>query len=258
MTNVLSIMMKTTSIHSITTFLLLLSLATSTWAGQRNRDNSGTYQTGRGQGTWQRNKEGGQGYQNNSTTWQNERGTGTRNQEATWNREDGAAQSTIQTQTAQGKTATINKEASRTGENSYETSFERTGVHGEQSSGTKSVTKNEDGSRSIDGTYTTQKGNTVETKSSAVKTDSGLVKMGTYSTSNGKTGDFNTVVNKESGLTIRSNSLTTSEGKTVSQTATTTLVDGAANHSVITVGPQGQSQTKTGTATINPKPTPTP
>jgi len=96
----------------------------------------------------------------------------------------------------------VNKEATKTRDKSYQVNANRTGYNGGESSGTKSVTRNENGSRSIDGNYNTQKGNTIKTSATATKTADGVEKSGSYTTSNGKSSAQGQSNTKTSSVTV--------------------------------------------------------
>jgi hypothetical protein len=212
--------MKTKNVlTSILLVAALCSAAQTSSAGQRQR--SGSFQNSRG----------------NAGTF-----------EQTINHQPGQYSRT--TTTSGGKTATIDKAFTRDG-NTATIDGSRTGFDGKTSDWNKTITGNGNGMASVNGQYTRQNGNSVDTSSMVTKTSDGRTTAGTYSTSTGKGGNYSIDVVNADGTHTKTETITGADGKTATRVVTTDKNGNTIDRTVATTAPNGQSGTHSGSVTFN-------
>jgi hypothetical protein len=247
--------MKTTITRSISTMLALGLLAlnlTSLDSNAGERQRSGSFQNSRGRnGTFDQNIERQRGQRQPDTTLESDRVTTTRNTNANWNREEGTANRSTVTTGPNGKSATVEKNATRDG-NAVIVDGSRTGFNGQTSTWDKSVTKNGDGTATVNTDYTRQDGTTVNASSTITKTDSGQTKTGSYTTSTGQSGTFAKEIVNADATRTKTQTVTGANGQSADRVVETTKDDNTLNRTATTTGPSGEVHTHSASATVNP------
>jgi hypothetical protein len=235
----------------LTTAVAIVALGVLTADAQRMR--SGSFQGSRGiSGTFDQTMKGQPGLYMRGTTVQTANGlTGYRNVTDTWKPGSGTANRSAVTTAPNGKTATVNQTASRTGNNTATVNGSRTGYDGQTSTWNKTATANGNGTATINGQYTGQKGNAATTSTTATKTANGYTATGTYNTSTGKNGNYSVDVVNADGTHTRTETVTGADGKPVTRVVTTDANGNTIDRNVSTTGPNGQTSSHSGSATVN-------
>lgn len=153
------------------------------------------------------------------------------------------------TTTAEGKTATIQRQGQKT-DTGYQANATRTGYNGNTQTIDKSVTKTESG-YAVDKTVTGQNGNIYNATKDVTKTDTGWSANGTYNTSTGHSG----TVTQSGGKTADGYAVKTQTTNDAGQGWTRDTFynrDGSTvKRDVTQTGPQGNTKTWGGSATFN-------
>ena len=154
------------------------------------------------------------------------------------------------TTTPGGKSATVDKTASRDG-NTTAIDGNRTGFDGKTSDWNKIITGNGNGTASVNGQYTRQNGNIVDTSSTVTKTADGHTTAGTYTTSTGKSGNYSIDVVNADGTHTKTETAIGTDGKTATRVVTTDKNGNTIDRTVATTGPNGQTCSHSGSVTFN-------
>ena len=238
--------------------LLAASLLTVGSAEARERQGSGSWQnSGGGSGTYQRHTTREPGSLSRETGWQNAGGrSGASSLNRERNRKAGSWSSDRSMTRGNGDTATWSKSGQKTDSGAV-VHGEDTNFKGQAVSMDRAVTKNDDGSRSVETTRLNETtGKSLTTDKAVTPTTDGYASSGSYTTGSGKTGTTSgSLTRTDSGFT-RSNSLTTSEGVTASRVLDVTHADGSATRTVTTTGFGGETHTHSTSVTPEPMPAP--
>lgn len=234
--------------------LVLASTLHAGDAAARERMRSGTWQNSHGgSGTWQRNTVRERGSLSRDTTWQNANGrSGSASLDRSYNREAGTWSSERSVTRGNGDTATWSKSGQKTDTGAV-VHGEGTNFRGQDVSMDRSITKNDDGSRSVETTHVNETtGKSLATDKTVTPTENGWTSSGSYTTGSGKTGTTSGSLTRTDDGYARSRSATNSEGRTASRTVDVTHADGSATRSVTTTGFDGEAHSHSTTVTPTP------
>lgn len=238
------------------TMVLLVPALHSLDAEARERQRSGGWQTSKGgSGTWQGTATRERGSLNRESTWQNANG---RSGSATLNRERDRAAGTWSSERevtrGNGESASWRKSGQKT-ETGAVVHGEGTNFRGQAVNMDRTLTRNDDGSRSIETIRTNEStGKNLTSEKTVTPTDSGWSSSGSYSSSTGKSGTTAGSLTRTDSGYARSQSATNSEGQTASREIDVTRADGSATRSVTTTGFNGE--TRSHEVTLTPIRTP--
>jgi hypothetical protein len=149
-----------------------------------------------------------------------------------------------------GKTATVNQTVTRDGSTST-VDGSHIGFDGKTSDWNNTITANGNGTASVNGQYTRQNGNTIDTSATVTKTSDGHTTAGNYSTSTGKTGTFDTTVVNSDGTRTKTETIVGANGQTVGRIIETTRDDNTIDSTATATGPNGKTETTSGSVTFN-------
>jgi hypothetical protein len=152
--------------------------------------------------------------------------------------------------TADGKTAMVDQTVTRNG-NTATVDGSRTDFDGKTSSWNNTITANDNGTASVNGQYTRQNGNTIDTGATVTKISDGHTTAGNYSTSTGKTGFFDTIVVNSDGTRTKTEIIVGANGQTVGRIIETTKDGNTLDRTATTTGPNGKTETTSGSVTFN-------
>jgi hypothetical protein len=238
--------------------LLAGTLMSAPAAEARERQGGGSWQNSRGgSGTYQRHTAREPGSLDRETRWQNANGrSGAASLNREHNREAGTWSSNRSVTNGNGNTATWNKSGQKIDSGAV-VHGEGTNFRGQDVSMDRAISKNDDGSRSVETTrVNATTGKSLTTDKTVTPTTDGYASTGSYTTGSGKTGTTSgNLVRTDSGTT-RTNSLTTSERQTASRVMDVMRTDGSATRTVTSTGFNGEVHTHS--TTVTPEPTPAP
>ncbi|WP_310447059.1 hypothetical protein [Thiobacillus sp.] len=236
--------------------LLAGALMSAPAAEARERQGGGSWQNSRGgSGTYQRHTAREPGSLNRETSWQHADGrSGASSLNRERNREAGSWSSDRSVTRGNGDTATWSKTGQKTDSGAV-VHGEGTNFKGQDVSMDRAISKNDDGSRSVETTRLNETtGKSLSTDKTVTPTADGYVSTGSYTTGSGKTGTTSgSLVRTDSGTT-RTNSLTTSEGQTAGRVMEVTHADGSATRTLTSTGFNGETHTHSTTVTPAPAP----
>jgi len=232
--------------------MAVFSIALTTDSFARERGSSGSYKGRSGSGgTFQRNANRSQGSINKSTTWQNERGQESREVQRNWDKETkSGAYSSTKTR-ADGKAVSRQGTVSKNEDGSFSQQGTITGPKGKTTDVSRSTTKNEDGSRGVQTTYTGQDGKTATVDKTITHQDGTRSVSGSYETSTGKTGTFTGQKVKSDGNIVSDRSIINQDGKIWSQHAEVDKDGNVITRDVTNTNPEGESKSFTQSVTVD-------
>lgn len=220
-----------------------------TFAREKNR--SGSYQGRKGSGTFQRNVTRTKGQSIKNTTWQNENGQGNRQSEKNWDSSTGTGSYSSSTTNTAGKTINRSGTVTKNEDGSFTKQGTITGTNGNTTNVESAITQNEDGSSSITKTYTGQDGNTFDINKTIQKTDTGRTVSGDYTSSTGKSGAFESSKTVSDGTMTKEQTLTNQDQETWQRNIERIQGDGTVTRNVTTVNPEGETNSFSQTATFD-------
>lgn len=234
-----------------------LVLASTLHAGDadaRERSRSGTWQNSHGgSGSYQRNTVRERGSLSRDTAWQNANGrSGSTSLDRTRDREAGTWSSNRSATRGNGDTATWSKSGQKTDTGAV-VHGEGTNFRGQDVSMDRSITKNEDGSRSVETSRVNETtGKSLTTDKTVTRTEVGWSSSGSYTTGSGKTGTTAGSFTRTEDGYARDRSMTNSDGQTASRSIDATHADGSVTRTVTGTGFDGETRTHSTTVTPNP------
>lgn len=234
--------------------LVLSSVLHAGDAAARERSHSGTWQNSHGgSGTYQRHTERERGSLARDTTWQTSNGrSGSATLDRSWDRETGTGSSSRSVTRANGDTATWNKTGQKTDSGAV-VHGEGTNFRGQEVSMDRTLTRNDDGSRSVEATRVNETtGKRLSTEKTVTPTENGWTSSGSYTTGSGKTGTTQGSLTRTDDGYTRASSATNSDGQTATRTVEVTHADGSTTRSVSTTGFNGETHTHSTTVTPAP------
>jgi hypothetical protein len=236
--------------------LIVTSLLQAGNAEARQRQRSGTWQNSHGgSGTYQRNTAREPGSLSRESAWQNANGrSGSSTLQRERDRQAGSFSSERSVTRGNGDTATWNKSGQKTDTGAV-VHGEGTNFRGQDVNMDRSITKNDDGSRSVQTTRVNETtGRSLATDKTVTPTENGFTSSGTYITGSGKSGTTSgSLMRTEDGM-VRNQSATNSDGQTASRTVDLTHADGSATRAVTTTGFDGETHSHSITVTPTPAP----
>lgn len=229
---------------------LAVVIASGPEAQAKERKMSGSYQGKKAKGTFQKKVDREPGQVKKKTNWQNERGEGTRESERKWNKETKSGTYSSGTTTAGGKKFSREGTVTKTGQGAYTQQGTITGPNGKTGTVERNSVRNEDGSRSVDTTYTGPGGNTLDSQKKITYEDGERNVEGRYSSSTGKSGTFGSKSKIEDGKLITERSLTNQDGKTWRQDVEIDRDGNTITRDVTNTNPWGESRSFNQSVTI--------
>jgi hypothetical protein len=212
------------------------------------RHHEGSYVRGNGQGgTYSRDVVREKGQRSATTNWTNNQGgQGSATHERTWNKDTGTRTSSRSATRPNGKTATWNKESQKT-DTGRTAHGEGTNFRGQEVNMDRTVTKNGDGTRSVDSTWTNETtGKSVNIDKTVTKTDDGRISTGTYTTGAGNTGTVSgSTTHDGQGGTTHTNTFTNQDGENRTHTTTVDRSGTGATRSTSVTGFDGETRSRT-------------
>lgn len=231
------------------TFLVLSFVVAEVSAGGRVR--SGSYQGPRSSGTWQQRVERTPGQVQRSTTWQNQRGQGSRVSTKYWNKESGTGDYSATTTLGNGRTLSRQGTVTRNGQGSYTVDGTRTGPNGKVTNVKKTLARNADGSTAVHSAYTGPQGKTKNIDSTIQRTAQGRAVSGTYATSGGKSGTFDSKVTRTENGLVKEQSLTNQDGRNWHRNIIRTRQGNTITRQAEVTNALGQTRSHTSSATVD-------
>jgi hypothetical protein len=220
-------------------------------AAARERQRAGTWQNSQGgSGTWQRNSSRERGSLTRDTTWQNANGReGSASLNRQRDREAGTWSSERSVTRGNGDSASWNKSGQKTDTGAV-VHGEGTNFRGQEVSMQRSITRNDDGSRSVTTSRVNETtGKSLTSDKTVTPTENGWTSSGSYTT--GSTAG--SLSRTEDGY-VRDHSVTNSAGQTASRAVDVTRADGSATRTVTTTGFDGETRSRSTTFTPTPAP----
>ncbi len=188
----------------------------------RSRARSGTWAgSGDKSGAWSQSvtRERGRSLRSTTVTGENGR-SASRDVDRAWDREAGAASSTITSTGPNGKTRIVNQDTLRNEDGSWTTERTASGTGGYAASGSRTVTPYGGGERGVAGSYANSRGADVDWSGSITRTEDGVARGGVYTNNNtGGQGSYAATRTRAEGGVAREQSVTTEGGATWSREA---------------------------------------
>ena len=234
--------------------LVLVSTLHAGDADARERSRSGTWQNSHGgSGSYQRNTVRERGSLSRDTTWQNANGrSGSASLDRSHDREAGSWSSGRSVTRGNGDTASWNKTGQKTDTGAV-VHGEGINFRGQDVIRDRSITKNDDGSRSVETTRVNETtGKSLGTETTVTRTNDGWSSAGSYTTGSGKTGTTAGSLTRTDTGYARTNSATTRAGQTASRDIDVTHADGSVTRTVTGTGFDGETRTHSTTVTPIP------
>jgi hypothetical protein len=187
------------------------------------------------------------------TSWQNANGrSGSATLDRTRDREAGTWSSERSATRGNGDTATWSKSGQKTDTGAV-VHGEGSNFRGQDVSMDRSITKNDDGSRSVETTRLNETtGKTLTTDKTVTPTADGYSSSGSYTTGSGKSGTTSGSLTRTDSGYSRSNSATNSEGQTANHSIEVNHADGSVTRTV--TGTRFDGETRTHSTTVTPNP----
>lgn len=236
--------------------VLLVPVLHSMDAEARERQRAGNWQTSKGgSGSWQGSVVRERGSINRESSWQNANG---RSGSATLNRERDRAAGTWssgrEVTRGNGESASWRKSGQKT-ETGAVVHGEGSNFRGQEVNMDRTLTRNDDGSRSVETIRTNETtGKSMTSEKTVTPTDSGWSSSGSYASSTGKSGTTSGSLTRTDSGFARSQSATNSEGQTASREVEVMRADGSATRSVTATGFNGEVHSREVILTPTPAP----
>lgn len=232
-----------------------LVLASTLHAGTADaRERSRTWQNSHGgSGIYQRNTVREHGSMSRDTSWQNANGrSGSSSLDRARDHEAGTWLSERNVKRGNGDTASWSKSGQKTDTGAV-VHGEGRNFRGQDVSMDRTITQNDDGSRSVETTRVNETtGKSLTTDKTVARTEDGYSSTGSYATGSGKTGTTaGSLMRTDTGYT-RSNSATNSEGQTANRTVDMSRDDGSVSRTVTGTGFDGETRMRS--TTLSPLP----
>lgn len=238
----------------LTGVLVLASALHANDADARERSGSGAWRNSHGgSGSYQHHTVRERGSLARDTSWQRAHGrSGSATLERSRDRATGTGSSSRSVTRANGDAATWNTTGQRTDSGAV-VHGEGTNFRGQDVSMDRTLTQNDDGSRSVETTRVNEiTGKRIATDKTVTPTENGWTSSGRYATGSGKTGTTQGSLTRTDDGFTRAGSATNSEGQTASRTVDVTHADGSTTRSVSTTGFNGETHTHSTTVTPVP------
>ena len=221
-------------------------------AEAKGRQKSGSYSTSGGKsGTFQRsvNRES-RGNVSKNTSWTNQDGqSGSKTRSRTWDKDSGTGTYERSFSGADGKERYASGTIAKT-DTGFTSTGTRTNASGETLDVNRTVTRNEDGTVSVNKVVTNDEGENRTVNKTVTKTEDGRTVTGDYTGFSGNSGTFEKSVSRKDGVKTVSSSAVNAEGETASRLKTVTKDDGAVTREVTTTNFEGDTNTQSQTAAI--------